>query len=287
MTSVRAVLVGLRVATATLCLLLIGNWRWASPPIASSAPEARDSVCPVAGDPPSLGPLYYQGQSGNTFEYQSDAGRDSRFWYYQVKIRNKGAQPLTVEWSKPGYFRRGIPPNTDAAGQCLQDGNSPNEDIDRILYGPNSQFPGPTARFYKPSPSAQNVALPIDIAFDSVLGDTRKVSIRVALASTLMSQTSVSYKFRNAGSPVRIKWKAIQGPEFDKAAIRQLSAAKYSNERGLALASRETTEVSVAAAGIPPRRVLHLIEIWTVDGILIYRDLAPAFTLDDILSYGK
>src|SRR2546426_7784415 len=74
--------------------------------------------CSIQGDPPRIGPLSYTGQDGNQFEYEADAGDGGGLWFYQVAIKNTGKQPLTVEWPKPSYFRRGIPPNVIASGQC-------------------------------------------------------------------------------------------------------------------------------------------------------------------------
>lgn len=242
--------------------------------------------CPLQSGPPEIGPFSYAGQSGNQFEYDAQAGTDSTLWYYQVAIKNTGKQPLTVDWPKPSYFRRGIPPDAVAPGQCLPDGNSPNQDVDRIMYGPNAQFSGPTARFYRPAPSSESRQTNLSIAYDSHLNGGRIVSVRVSLISTVKEPNgTITYGFSNKGSPVRVKWRSIEGPVFIDAAFKQLDPATFTKEKGILLMYDKALEVKVLKAGVKAKRVLQVLEISTPDGILVYRDLATAFTFDMIDSY--
>ncbi len=243
--------------------------------------------CQAGVERMKIGPLSYDGQDGNEFDYVSVARNDGKFWYYGVAIKNTGKQLLTVDWPKPKYFRRGIAPQDTGYGQCLTDGNPPNQDVGTILYGPNTQFTGPMARFYRPAPSTDAQQAGVLISFDSHLDPTQVVAVRVALDSRYkIGSSTIGYTLENKGSSVRIRWKAIEGPHFYRAANAQLGTdISTVMITGLLVQRQKTSRVEVFAEGIKAKRILQVLEILTPDGVLIYRDLAPAFTFDEIASY--
>jgi hypothetical protein len=244
--------------------------------------------CPMESGRQKIGPLPYMGEDGNQFEYEADASSDGKFWYYQVAIKNTGKEPLTVDWPKPSYFRRGIRPQTVAPGQCLADGNSPNQDVDTIRYGPNTQFTGPKALFYRPAPSTEARQTGVSISFDAHLDRAQVVAVRISLVSLLKSANrTIGYTLNNKGSSVRIRWKAIEGPIFYDAARVQLGVDVLSlREKGILVPQDKVSVVDVSAIGALAKRILQVLDILTPDGVLIYRDLAPAFTFDKISPYG-
>jgi len=89
----------------------------------------------------------------------------------------------------------------------------------------------------------------------------------------------------NKGSPVRIRWKAVEGPLFYEAAKNQLAADILSRKKGILVTQDQASFVNVFAKGGKAKRILQALEILTPDGILIYRDLASALTFDKISPY--
>jgi hypothetical protein len=154
------------------------------------------------------------------------------------------------------------------------------------MYGPNTQFLGPTARFYRPAPSSESHQTNFSIAYDSHLDSGRIVSVRVSLVSSVKNPKKlIAYGLSNYGSPVRLRWRSIEGPIFYEAARRQLDPGIFIEDRGFLLMQDKALEVNVLWGSAKAKRVLQTLEISTLEGVLIYRDLAPAFTFDKIPSY--
>lgn len=268
-----------------LCAVLLSLVALSTYAPAGPVESELSADCPLDGPPPKIGPLPYSGHDGNQFEYEADAGDHDRIYYYRVGVKNTGQRPLTVDWKKPAFFRRGIRPGVFASGQCLPDGNSPNQDIDTIDYGPNTQFSGPRARFYRPSPSSSSRIKRVTVAYDAVLGSGRVIPVRLALTSSTEAPKQVRYSFSNEGAAVRVRWRAIEGPLMFNAATAQLEPNEWNAQAGFKLTPKKALQLYVSGGNAEIRTVVHILEVFTNDGILIYRDLAPALTFDKIPSY--
>jgi hypothetical protein len=196
-------------------------------------------------------------------------------------VRNTGKTPLTFEWLGADFFREGVPartPDNEARSECREDGNPANVDVGVIKYGPATQFPGPSARFYtyQPKPTSATASVGnFDVRWTAELPTgPYEVNFRVQTAAS-PSDRVVDYSLTNSGRPVFVEWPAVLTAAVLKTAATQNAGLELRGQQ-LRLVATGTIRIQLRGVGPIDRRVGPLT-VYAETGTRLYTDLFTGF----------
>ena len=240
------------------------------------------SNCSLDGPPDALGEDGFQGTQGYVFDHWSDSGHPAEY-HFQLLVRNMSSKPLTFNWENADFFRRGTPPvseapKNEARSQCRKDGNPPNVLSGYIMYGPNTQFTGPDARFYNYQRVADAGQDQDDITFDvrwTAVLDDGLFNVQLLVSSKRLDESAIEYSITNTGDNVALEWPDVLTESTITTVLAQNPGVELLAGQRLLVPSDRTLGVQVSGT-TAIEAFVSPVTVATPDGLILYRDVFSA-----------